>query len=542
MGKLGFEIDVTKQNQFEEDLKQAKEAAEKANLAKTYFLANQSHEIRTPINAILGFSQLIKNNHWPQKSEEYLDYIISSGQSLLNLVGNVLDLTKIEEGKLELVEEPFDFKHKVITSLHPYKFQAKEKGLGFSLYFEDDFPQFLLGDCGKIVQIIINLVGNSIKFTESGAIHITFSCITKPVEGEKCTIHINVTDTGIGIPKDKQQSVFQTFTQGDNHINSKFGGSGLGLSIVKKLITMMGGEIGVKSPGELSDKYPHMGSTFWLKIPLVVAYPPGTDNEMEDVEYCPNGCVNVLLVDDNYLNQRLVSTMLENLGCNVTVVGNGKEALNELNRCCFDLIFMDVQMPVLNGFDTTIKIRNELNLEVPIIGLSANVYKEDIDRCYESGMDDYLGRPYTIKNFEEKVYKWAPNIRLIKKLPCTPDTNPSKKLTGLSFLHEVFGGDQVLVSEIVQDFLDNQKSMLDELETALLNQNYTLVESSAHKIRSSLQTVGLDSLYETLIDIESMAKTDHNVDLLHSRFNQVKEIFNKASIELKESLSEMESE
>lgn len=538
-GILGFAIDVTKQDSFERDLQKAKEAAERASLAKSFFLANQSHEIRTPINAILGFAQLIKNNNWPEESEEFLDYIISSGQILLSLLGNVLDLTKIEEGKLELIEEPFEFKEVIVSSLYPYQFQAKEKGLQFQLDFETHIPQYILGDGSKIIQIIINLVGNSIKFTKSGKIKVSISCNSPIVEGQEINIKIAVSDTGIGIPKKAQNDIFHSFSQADQSISRTYGGTGLGLAIVKELVNLMGGTLGVISPGELSEKDEKSGSTFWFTLPLRVAYPPSNVSEPEEVTYTFNEELNVLLVDDNYLNQRLVGTMLKNLDCKVSIANNGKEALKKLKKGGFDLVFMDVQMPVLDGYETTKKIRKDLNIHIPIIGLSANVYKEDIDLCYQSGMDDYLGRPYTVKNFQEKVIKWAPQFGYeVSSVP--DDVSSTNKLTALSFLEQIFNGDQEMITDIVHDFIKHQAIMIDELEYAIDKEDYHNIALIAHKVRSSLQTVGLTSLNELLIDIEKIAKSKKNKPLLYRHFLLVKETCEKASLELKKSLSELE--
>lgn len=540
-GVLGFAIDVSKQVQFEQDLQKAKETAERASLAKSFFLANQSHEIRTPINAILGFAQLIKNNHWPEESEEFLDYIISSGQILLSLLGNVLDLTKIEEGKLELIEEPFNFKEVISSSLYPYQFQAKEKGLEFSVDFEKDIPQYILGDGGKIIQIIINLVGNSIKFTKKGKISIAVSCSSPVVEGKEIEIRVNVSDTGIGIPKKAQKNIFHSFSQADHHISKNYGGSGLGLAIVKELVNLMGGTLGVVSPGELSKPDEKVGSTFWFSLPLRVAYPPSNITEAEEVAYTFNEELNVLLVDDNYLNQRLVGTMLKNLDCKVSIARNGKEAIDKLKKGNYDMVFMDVQMPVLDGYETTKRIRKELNLHIPIIGLSANVYKEDIDRCYQAGMDDYLGRPYTVKNFQEKVFKWAPQFGY--KVTAAPEVAANhnvNKLTGLSFLEQIFNGDQEMILDIVRDFIKHQAIMINDLEIAVEEENYKKIALTAHKIRSSLQTVGLTSLNGLLIDIETNAKSHKDKHLLYRHFLLVKETCEKASLELKKSVKVME--
>jgi signal transduction histidine kinase/CheY-like chemotaxis protein/HPt (histidine-containing phosphotransfer) domain-containing protein len=537
-GIVGFAIDITEQDSFEQGLKRSKEQAESASLAKSHFLANQSHEIRTPINAILGFAQLMKNNIYSSESEEYLDYILSSGQILLNLIGNVLDLTKIEEGKLDLVEVPFPLQEVIISNLHPYIFQAKEKGLEFDLKFDSNLPKYILGDAGKIIQIIINLIGNSLKFTKEGQIKVAVKSMAPALEGEKIWIEIAVSDTGIGIPIDQQPNIFKSFTQADSTIGRKYGGTGLGLSIVKALTELMKGGIDIKSPGELLKDDQPTGTTFSIKLPLRVAYPPFVEVSQEtEKEINYQGQLKILLVDDNYLNLKLASTMLNNLGCEVTVTHNGQEALSELANTHFDLVFMDVQMPVMDGYETTKLIRKKLKLDIPIIGLSANVYKEDIDLCYESGMDDYLSRPYTIKSFHEKVFKWAP-YKIIGEIDKEDDTieNPPTRLTNLAFLEQVFNGDKEKVIETVKDFMLHNEEMINILGEAIDMKDYSKIATVAHNIRSSLQTVGLDSLYEVLSDIESISKGNKNVILLEKYYQGVKEITQRAYRELEESL------
>ena len=300
----------------------------------------------------------------------------------------------------------------------------------------------------------------------------------------------------------------------------------------------MKGKIEVKSPGELYPDEGPVGTTFSIKLPLRVAYSPYIEvNQEIEKKINYNGQLKILLVVDNYLNLRLASTMLNNLGCKVVVTHNGQEAINELVQNQFDLVFMDVQMPVLDGFETTKRIRKKLKMDIPIIGLSANVYKEDIDLCYESGMDDYLSRPYTIKSFHEKVFKWAP-YKIIGEIDKEDDTieNPPTRLTNLAFLEQVFNGDKEKVIETVKDFMLHNEEMINILGEAIDMKDYSKIATVAHNIRSSLQTVGLDSLYEVLSDIESISKGNKNVILLEKYYQGVKEITQRAYRELEESL------
>jgi len=530
-GIVGFAMDITEQRQIELELKEAKELAEKANVAKSYFLANQSHEIRTPINTILGFAQLLKTKQHPEKQEEFLDMIISSGHNLLSLLGNVLDLTKIEEGKLDLQEEPFSLEKTVQAHLKPYLFQAEEKNIQFSISFGQNLPDLLIGDSGKIAQILINLVSNSLKFTHSGQIAVAFN--GTPISGkEHILLEITISDTGIGIPKNKQITVFENFTQANTSINKKFGGFGLGLSIVKELVNLMEGDLGVKSPGEFKK-----GSTFWVKIPLEIAQASKIfTDDLDTTEVVLENETSILLVDDNYVNQQLGEIMLSKMGAQVTVVSNGRQALKELEKQAFDLILMDVQMPVMDGYQTTRKIREHLKLMTPIIGLSASSLKEDIEYCYKCGMNDYLGRPYTKKTFQDKIHQWT---NIDNPIP-NHHVSQSNLLTGLSYLEEIFQGDTKMISGIVETFIHHQDSMVVEMQKALQAKDYPKIASISHKIRSSLQTVGLTSLYEPLEDLENNARNLQHLDLIQEKFDDIEKTLSKAKGELIEALQNQE--
>lgn len=538
-GFVGFGMDITEQQQLELNLYNAKEIAEKASLAKTYFLANQSHEIRTPINSILGFAQLIKNKSRVEESDEYLDYIISSGQSLLSIVGNILDLTKIEEGKLELLSETFNFAQKIKKEIIPYRFQAIDKGLSFDLEIEENFPSFFIGDIEKISQIIINLLGNSLKFTHEGSIKLACSCQSINSESKIAKVRISISDTGIGIPLKIQKEIFSNFKQADNSIAKRFGGSGLGLAIVKELVHLMGGEIGVSSPGELQSNHREKGSTFWFVIPLKLAKPQKI-KELKNFDlskFHVGSDIEVLLVDDNHVNRRLGSTLLSNIGCKVTIAENGDQAIKILRTKSFSLILMDVQMPVLDGCETTAILRNELKINVPIIGLSANVQKQNIDYCLEIGMNDYLGRPYSLSDFYDKIFRWAKLNGKNTIYPEVYNSNGYKTLTGLSFLNKVFKGDKDKISEMIEEYLEHQDITLEKISLAISKSEFTKVSELAHELRSSIQTVGLDSLNDLLIELETESIDSKNKSLINKLFSKVKNVCNQASYELKDFIS-----
>jgi signal transduction histidine kinase/ligand-binding sensor domain-containing protein/CheY-like chemotaxis protein len=395
-----------------EDAQAAKEAAEKASRSKSGFLANMSHEIRTPLNGILGFTDLLIRNDPSNEDKKYLELIRTSGDTLLNLLSDILDLNKIEQGKLTIEEIRFNFIEAVKQTLIPYQYRANEKGLQFMVSFDPRIPEQVLGDPTRIKQLLINLVSNSIKFTETGGISVSFNLDSDP-SGTEDYFYIkgNVTDTGIGVPEDKQSMIFDSFTQADGTFTRKYGGSGLGLSIVKQLLRLMQGSIQLVSPVR-NPVFPtnNPGATFEFKLRLQAQLP---DDELENkAKLNPSGQklkfsekYRILLVEDNQINQLLAMTILQNFGVEVITADDGQQGVDKIKSEDFDLVLMDVQMPVMNGYESTAAIRS-LGMNLPIIGLTANVYKEDIEKCLESGMNAHLGKPFTELSLFNELKKW----------------------------------------------------------------------------------------------------------------------------------------
>jgi signal transduction histidine kinase/FixJ family two-component response regulator len=532
-GMTGFALNVTSRVAFERELKAAKETAERATQAKSRFLANMSHEIRTPISAILGFAQMLRQQPLPSEAQEYLDHISASGELLLQLIGDVLDLTKIEEGKFELHEERFPLREVVRSSLYPYQFRAGEKGLQFALYFADDLPEYVVGDANKLSQVVVNLVSNALKFTPQGGIEV--SCTAEPAAGETARLKVAVRDTGIGIPADKREQIFGRFTQADASINRQFGGSGLGLAIVKELVERMGGTLGVESTDAADQTAGETGSTFWFTLPLRVAEAPPARPEggQAGAALHYGNQVHVLLVDDNEINQRLAGAMLRNAGCRVTVAGNGQEAIEKLQAGQFQLIFMDIQMPVLDGYQTTRWVREKLGLTLPVVGLSANVYKEEIDLCYQAGMNDYLSKPYTEQGLREKLARWVALPSALAAAPPTNTAHPAQRLTDLALLHELFDGDEALVQDMVADFLGGQQALLGQMEAALAVGDYGQLARLSHHMRSSIGAVGLEALREPLLALEALAKGGKPAADIGEAFGRIKQINELAAGELR---------
>ena len=394
--------DISQLKATELALRKARDQAEEANRSKGRFLSNMSHEIRTPLNGILGFSELLKNTAATKMQKEYLSLIHSSGETLAKLLNDVLDLNKMDLDKLVIEKVPFDFRYNVDSNLHPYKYLAKEKNLTFDFIVEESVPEIVISDPTRINQIIINFVSNSMKFTEDGSIHLKFKGIRR--EG-MLLLHGEVIDTGIGVAHDKRDTIFETFTQSDSSTTRKYGGSGLGLAICKQLVGLMDGQIGVDSP--ISEN--QQGSRFWFTIPIEAGVKPeksAKDHSENNFKLKENK--NILVVDDNNVNLLLIKKMLMSAGAKVTSAIHGKDAIEKVQSKDFDMIFMDIQMPVMDGFDATIELRKQ-GYEKPILALSANVDKENIEKCLTVGMNDYLQKPYHKKQLMGLLEKWASN-------------------------------------------------------------------------------------------------------------------------------------
>lgn len=381
--------DITEHKRVEENLKEAKRLAEEANTAKSMFLANMSHEIRTPLNGILGLTQIMMSDTVNADHRTYLEMIHESGKNLSKLINDILDLGKIESGKLELDDSPFDFRKVIHSEIERHRILAEGKGLTLHCQVARAIPKIVLGDQVRISQIISNIVGNSVKFTDEGGITVTFSL--KENKGERVVVEGVIKDTGIGIPDDSHERIFQTFSQADNSVTRKYGGTGLGLSIVKSLVELMNGRISFESP---ADHESNRGSvfrfTFDLKVPAeAVAEAPAAKQGGRLTR-----AVRVLIVDDNAVNLLVARKMSEQFGAHVTTVDNGLAAIDVTKTKEFDIVLMDIQMPDFDGLQTTRQLR-KLHFTKPIVALSASAYKEDIQRSLLSGMNGHLQKPFT---------------------------------------------------------------------------------------------------------------------------------------------------
>ncbi len=510
----GFNSMLDHIQRYDHELIEAKDMAEKASLAKSEFLAHMSHEIRTPMNGVLGIAALLQDTSLNGKQQQLIATIIQSGKSLLTIINDILDFSKIEAGKLELEKVVFNLRNLVEETVEIFYGQAQQKGLNITSALDPAIPTFVKGDPERLRQILLNLLSNAIKFTEKG--EVTVQVRLENTEAP-WLLHFTVTDTGIGIPPAKQEHIFSAFSQADDSTNRQFGGTGLGLSISRQLVELMQGTMGVESrEGE--------GAVFWF----TTRFDPGEGEETIAVQDLPETKqttalqfqARILVAEDNPTNQLVAAGMLEKMGCVVELVADGRQAVAAVQKNSYDLIFMDCQMPLMDGYQATEEIRKHERQSgiqpIPIIALTAHALQGDREKCLRVGMNDYLSKPFEAQQLQATLRQWlsdmakndpepAETINTDSRQPAVSPSCIDQEV--LDTIRQLQRPDQPdFLNKLITIFLTNSPVLVKLIKQAVADDDHEALWQAAHSLKSSSATLGALRLAAICHELETIGR------------------------------------
>ena len=528
--------DVTNQKIIETELIEAKVFAENSTIiaenavkAKQQFLSNMSHEIRTPMNAIIGFTKVVLRTDITDKQKEYLNAIKISGDALIVLINDILDLAKVDAGKMTFEKTPFKMKSSIAAMLHLFETKIQEKNLKLVKEYDSKIPDVLVGDPIRLHQIILNLVSNAVKFTSKGKITVSVDLLHE--DDDKVILKFAVTDTGIGISEEKIGTIFENFQQATSETSRLYGGTGLGLAIVKQLIEPQNGTIRVNSTI-------HKGSTFSFTLPFQKTNSDvELENELTEIDSEMKN-IKVLVVEDIALNQLLMKTLLDDFGFELDIAENGKIAIEKLQEKDFDIILMDLQMPEMNGFEATKYIRNTMHSTIPIIALTADVTTVDVDKCKAVGMNDYIAKPVDETELYNKIIGTIKKSKLDKKEEISTIQIEKIKYTNLEYLHHRTKSNPILMMEMISLYLAQTPPLISTMKQSLAEQNWQLLGAAVHKMIPSFSIMGIGSNFENMAKkIQELATAQEQLEGIHDLVLQLEEVCMQTCIELEEELN-----
>ena len=496
---------IRNQYQLIDQLHISERKEREAAKVKENFLANMSHEIRTPMNAIIGYTRLLERRPLDKESKEYVGIIQNSGENLLTIINDILDLSKIEAGMARIEKVPFYIEELIQSVRSLFSDKATEKNIALLTEIDEDVPRMLEGDATHLTQILVNLVGNAIKFTQGGNVRINVS--NKGVTDDVVQLGIMVSDTGIGIPGDKLTAIFERFQQADEAVTRNYGGSGLGLAIVKDLVMLMQGHIEVESDEG-------KGTSFHLELPFKVLseIPKGQTGVSVPGKFATGSFhhAHLLLVEDNEVNQSLLKQLFKQWQLRFDLAQNGEEAITLLRSRKYDLILMDIQMPVMDGYTATTEIRQVLNLDTPIIAMTAHALSGEREKCLGLGMNGYISKPVHEEDLFQLIQEFIPLSKPFTEKPVATRKGAGVyQYINLDYMKEISAGNIEYERAVTVQFLEALPLELQAMEQAWQQKNFDILNRVAHNMKTTISVMGLNHLLEEPLDILENLNNGH---------------------------------